>query len=155
MSPRTYAVYLSTLASGQNAPLNKTNLANVQWNINWEHLFKEEKDSQKCFVRCRMVSQSSTNVDNHDNFIGSLRIQGYSSPYCYEINGVPIGEIQVNNDVTVAGDHYLLTDTSNDFGVMISKPSQNKIFNICFINLSGNFMTNVPEYHITLLFDFY
>ena len=37
---KVYSLYLSTLtASGPYAPVNKSNLASVQWSINWNSIF--------------------------------------------------------------------------------------------------------------------
>ena len=52
---------LSTLGFGMYAPIEKTNLANVKWSINWNEVLGEYYNANKPFrVKCKLITAAST-----------------------------------------------------------------------------------------------
>lgn len=149
-----YSIYLSTLSTAN--VIDKSNLANTTFSINWKALFNEtygmipKKRTAK--LRIQMVTRSSTNINAWDNYIGSLRLN-FSSPYSISNNGLCVAQIQPMNDNITAANHALQCDTTNNHGITILLPDDNQNLNVRFFSVADVLMTNVPEYQITLYFD--
>ena len=81
---------LSTLGSGKYAPIDKTNLANVKWSINWKEVFGEYYDTNKpCRVKCKLITAASTLLNTTNN-LGTVRAS-FSSNYSNINNGFTLG----------------------------------------------------------------
>ena len=81
---------LSTLGSGKYAPIDKSNLANVKWSINWKEVMGEYYNTNKpCRVRCKLVSSSSSLLNTGNN-LGTVRAS-FSSNYSNINNGLTLG----------------------------------------------------------------
>ena len=53
---KVVSLNLSTLGSGKYAPIDKSNLANVKWSINWKEILGEYYETNKpCRVKCKLI----------------------------------------------------------------------------------------------------
>ena len=81
---------LSTSGSGKYAPLDKTNLANVKWSINWKEVMGEYYNTNRpCRVKCKLISSASTLLNTTNN-LGTVRAS-FSSNYSNINNGLVLG----------------------------------------------------------------
>lgn len=123
---KVYSLYLSTLTtSGPFAPIDKSNLANVQWSINWNSLFGIS-DAQKCRVKFYFNSQSSGGYD-WDTDCATFRCS-FSGNQNNNTNLVNIGPVQPANDTVSGTVHRMLGDTSQWPGITINIPKDNQTF---------------------------
>jgi hypothetical protein len=114
MSSVTYGLYLSTNTSTNSLkPVNKTNLNNVKWSINWREIFGNREG--ECRVRVKVTSASATNLTWSAN-VGSVRAS-FASNYQNSTNGFNLGAVLPQLDTTatttttVPG--YTSTSTTN------------------------------------------
>jgi hypothetical protein len=149
---RIFTLYLSTLTpSGYNfAPVDKTNLSNVKWSIDWNRVFGDLCGRADCLVRIRLISrQAANNILLYDNNLGTVRCNFYS-PYQQQNNGVVIGTINVLQ--LVGSNNVLSCDTSMTEGVRIRIPNTTSYFAIQLVGLNESLIPNSLEYQIQ--FDF-
>ena len=148
---RTYTVYLSTLATSTNKPVDKSNLSRVKWQMNWKEIFGNR--TGECRLRVRMISaSSSTSNITWANNVGSLR-GTFQSNCSVCSNGFNLGYVRPQSDYTGTNQVYIDSDTLTSNGASIVIPNSNSEFVLTFLNASENLMTNVPEYQIWLYFD--
>ena len=147
---RTYTLYLSTLSTVK-PPSNKTNLANVKWNINWREIFGTRVG--ECRVRTRFLSASS-NTLTWGNNAGSLRAY-FQSTTTNAVNGFVLGALRPQSDYTngQAQTTYMECDTTTSNGCTVIIPNTNNDFTITLANNTENLMTNPQEYQLWLYFD--
>jgi hypothetical protein len=87
---KVISLNLSTLGAGKYAPIEKSNLANVKWIVNWKEIMGEHYTSDHvCRVKCKLVSNGSTALSTANN-LGTVRMS-FSSNYSNIINGMTIG----------------------------------------------------------------
>jgi hypothetical protein len=143
---KTYSLYLSTW-SGKNV-VNKTNLNNVIFNVNWDEIFGNQKGV--CNVRLRMNTGSGTFTDVYN---GSLRAS-FSSNFTntnYGVNIAPILITQLTSSINV-----LLSDTFYTNGLTIQIPKGNQQFTISFLDRAESLMSNLTQdWQIWFYFDVY
>lgn len=153
---KTYSLYLSTTTPAGNAyaPVNKTNLANVTWNINWKEIFGDFTGDVN--VRCKLVSSSFTfTADNFINYSGSIR-GSFTCPYSNNQNGVNLANVLPVIDPTISSKVYFLADsTTNAAGVTITAPTSNQNLTITLIKADGSLKTSSLDYQLWLYFDDY
>jgi hypothetical protein len=153
---KTYSLYLSTTTPAGNAyaPVDKTNLARVSWNINWKEIFGDFTGDVN--VRCKLVSASGTfTADNLIAYSGSIR-GSFTSPYSNNQNGVNLSNIFPVIDPTISSKIYFLADsTTNAAGVTITAPTSNQNLTIQLIKADGSLKTTSLEYQLWLYFDDY
>jgi len=147
---RSYSLYLSS--TGVNKPLDKTNLAQLKWSINWKEIFGS-RNIGECRVRVRFLSNSSTLLSWNNN-VGSLR-GSFQSNTSNSSNGLNIGFLRPSSDNTTATPltSYLECDTDSSNGLSMVIPNSNSDFYITLLNSEEKLMLNVPEYQIWLYFD--
>ena len=147
----TYGLYLSTKTSTSSLkPVNKTNLNNVKWTINWREIFGNREG--ECRVRVKVTSASATNLTWSAN-TGSLRAS-FASNYQNSTNGFNLGAILPQLDTTTSTlTSYLDCDTIATAGVSMIIPKTNTDLVISFYNANETAMANVPEYQIWFYFD--
>ena len=151
MSSVTYGLYLSTNTSTSSLkPVNKTNLNNIKWTINWREIFG--KLEGECRVRVKLTSAPSTSLAWSAN-VGSVRAN-FASNYQNSTNGFNLGAILPQLDTTTSTlTGYLDCDTIATNGVSMIIPTTNTDLVISFLNANETAMVNVPEYQIWLYFD--
>ena len=150
---RTYSLYLSTTTPSSNkyAALNKTNLANVTWNINWKEIFGDYKGEVNVRVKLLTKADTTTNF-TWGNQVGSLRASFYT-PYGNVSNGVNLGFIRPQYDTTATTSVYLDVDTITGNGLTIMSPTSNQNLIIQMIKDDETLMTNTKDYQLWLYFD--
>ena len=142
-----YNLYLSTLSS-INPPLNKSNLANVHWNIDWSTLFNKKTGTSQVYVKLK--SQKTVLLYDMNATMGTLR-SNFSSPNSLVTNGVVIGLIDITEDPTDATLNYFFVE--NEQGITIDIPQFNSDFSVSFMDMTETlFLENIPEYEIMLTF---
>ena len=147
---RTFSLYLSTTThNGNYKPVNKTNLANVTWNVNFRELFGEYKGEVN--VRVKLIT-ASNNALTWANNVGSLRANFYSN-YSNVNNGVNLGYIRPYTDFATAGNTYLDVDTITGNGLTIQVPTSNQNLTITMNKADESLMTNTLDYQLWLYFD--
>lgn len=154
---KTHSLYLSTLTtSGQYVPTNKTNLANVSWNVNWRDIFSPDDDGKLMKVKVRILSRNVAAANaSWDTSIGSIRCN-LPEKNSNSTNGLILSLLYWNdNPTTGSGNHIIDVNTLSDVGVESYVPVGIQNFNIQFLNLAESQLssTNVAEYNILLLFE--
>ena len=148
---KVYSLFLSTNTTlGKYAPTDKTNLANVRWNINWREIFGNRQG--ECRVRCRFISASSTGALTWAANVGSLRAT-FASNSSNSTNGFNIASVRPQNDSTGTNFTYLDSDTTTAVGTSMIIPNTSGDFSIFLLNSNETPMVNVPNYQIWLYFD--
>ena len=146
-----YISYTNNSSPTKYTPINKTNLSQMKWNINWREIFGNRNG--ECRVRVRFISSSSTSLNWQQN-IGSLRATFQST--CSNSNsGFNLGCIRPQSDFTssTANTTYLDLDTTQANGSTIIIPNTTSDFYISILDSSEQPMVNIPDYQIWLLFD--
>lgn len=87
---KVVSLNLSTLATGNYAPMDKSNLANCRWLINWREILGEYHNSNKtCKVKGKLISAPSTLLTSANN-LGTVRLS-LASNYSNITNGLTLG----------------------------------------------------------------
>jgi len=150
----TVNAYISYTLSGsppKYTPINKQNLSQLKWTINWREIFGNRNG--ECRVRVRLISSSSSAINWPQN-TGSLRATFQST--CSNSNaGFNLGYIRPQSDYTsgTANTTYLDLDTTQANGSTIIIPNSNSDFYLTILNAAEQPMVNIPEYQVWLLFD--
>jgi hypothetical protein len=147
----TYSSFSATQNVSKFAPTNKTNLAQVKWNINWREIFGNRNG--ECRVRTRFISSSSTAISWVANN-GTLRAT-FSSNTSNSTNGFNLGFVRPQSDYTSGTNNttYLDYDSTTSNGMTMIIPNSNGDFTISLFDRSETLMVNVPEYQVWLYFD--
>jgi hypothetical protein len=119
---KVVSLNLSTLGSGKYAPLDKTNLANVKWSVNWKEVMGEYYNTNRpCRVKAKVISAASTLLNTTNN-LGTIRAS-FSSNYSNINNGLILGVPIINQTADIAssitqfiGSIAATTLTVNAFG---------------------------------------
>jgi hypothetical protein len=147
----TYGLYLSTNTSVNSLkPVNKSNLNNVRWSINWSEIFGNKEG--ECHVRIKLISVCG-NINWTDN-VGSVRAS-FTSNHQNSTNGFNLGCVIPVLDTSSISilNTYLDCDTRNTIGASMIIPKANTDFSITLLNANETAMSNVPEYQVWLYFD--
>lgn len=148
---KIFTLYLSTLTpAGYNfSPVDKTNLANVKWSIDWNRVFGDLCGRADCLVKVRLMSRKNTVANlSYDTNLGTVRCNLYSA-YQQQNNGVILGTLIPQ---MISSDTYLSCDTSMTSGVRIRVPNTTSSFNIQLVGLNESLTPCNVEYEIQ--FDF-
>jgi len=87
---KVVSLNLSTLGNGKYAPIEKSNLANVKWMINWKEIMGEHYTSDhSCRIKAKLVSNASTLISTSNN-LGTVRMS-FTSTYSNIVNGFCVG----------------------------------------------------------------
>jgi hypothetical protein len=156
---RQYSLYLNTkTTTGYLTPVDKSNLNNVKWSVNWNNVFPTSmnairflNNNSKCRIKVQLVSASGTGFTWAANK-GTVRIAGLVSSSQNPVNGVVLGVVKPVVSPIVGTDWYLECDTTQTLGVEINIPSNTYIV-VGFYNDAGTLMTNALEYEMILHFE--
>jgi len=116
---KVVSLNLSTLGSGKYAPMDKTNLANVKWSINWKEVLGEYYNTNKpCRVKCKLISAASTLLNTTNN-LGAVRAS-FSSNYSNINNGLTLGVpiITQTSDIASSITQFLGSMTGTSLSVV-------------------------------------
>jgi hypothetical protein len=150
---KVYSLYLSTLTtSGPYAPVDKSNLASVQWSINWNSLFGITT-TDKCRVKFYFNSQSSGSYD-WDTDTASFRCS-FSGNKNNNTNFTNIGPVHPANDPVSGVVHRLYGNTMDwGIGIEINIPKDNQIFYTNLQQMNGNLVSGfVDEWECWWVFE--
>ena len=87
---KVISLNLSTPSSGNYAPIDKSNLANVKWSINWKEVFGEKfNQNLMCRVKVRLISSQSNQLSTANN-TGPVHAS-FQSNYSNIANGLVLG----------------------------------------------------------------
>lgn len=160
-----YTLYLSTQVTSPVSsiivPVNKSNLANVSWNIDWDNLFRKEQYNYKhCRVRFSLVTDrwtSGAGNTDWDDYQGYLACSLPSSYNAVTTNGTLLGLIYPTDiyTLTASTEHGYVINNMEELGVDVSMPNGNSILSIMFLNHNSRFISITPEYQIMLSFELY
>ena len=147
------SLYLNTqTTNGRYVPVDKSNLANVKWSINWKEIFGEYDMTNKlCRVKAKLVTSSSTTLTSANNQ-GSVRIS-ITSQYANITNGLNLGSLILRQSADSATTFYLDLDTIQTFGLSANIPMSNDFFVQILKNDDKTLQPSVPEYQLWLYFD--
>ena len=149
---KVISLYLNTQSVGKYAPTNKTNLANVTWNINWSEIFGEYADTNKsCRVKAKLITSGATTLTSGNNQ-GCVRVS-LTSQYSNITNGLNLGVTHLFL-LEDSGTTWLLDlDTYQTTGSSVNIPKSNNFFVQFFKPDDRTFQPNVPEYQLWLYFE--
>jgi len=155
--PKTHTLYLSTLTTtGQNKPVNSTNLANVTWNVNWRDVFSPDDEGKPMKVRIRIISKNVAAANAAWNSsIGSVRCN-LPDKSSNSTNGLFLSLLYWSaNPMTGTGQHIIDVDTLSDYGVESYVPIGTQNFNVQFLDMTELQLgsTNVADYNIVFIFE--
>jgi hypothetical protein len=87
---KVVSLNLSTLGSGKYAPIEKSNLANVKWMVNWKEIMGDHYTSNHvCRIKAKLVSNGTTTLSTANN-LGTVRMS-FASNYSNIVNGMTVG----------------------------------------------------------------
>lgn len=159
---RTHNLYLSTQvtspANNLIVPVNKSNLANVTWQVNFRELFGNDYGKYKrTVVRAHLISEkwAASNTDTNTRS-GYLAVNLPSSSNSTTTIGTSLMLVYPSFSVTLDQQlaYYNVSSLADVNGVDIVRPMENQFINVMFINNDAmTAMTSVPEYQLLLQFE--
>jgi hypothetical protein len=155
MPTKTYSVYLTTqaAANSQYAATDKTNLACVTWNINYDQIFNSNTN-KPAKVRFVLRSLSQSGILTWAANLGTLRAQGLSTAFSNSQNGLLLGEVYpIDNPVTGDPNHIMYGDTTSTIGASTIIPTGYQPLKITFLDDAEVVQANIVDYQIALYFD--
>jgi hypothetical protein len=155
MPTKTYSVYLTTQApaGSQYAATDKTNLACVTWNINYDQIFNSNTN-KPAKVRFVLRSLSQNGVLSWAANLGTLRAQGLSTAFSNSQNGLLLGEVYpIDNPVAGNPNHIMYGDTTSTIGASTIIPTGYQPLKITFLDDAEAVQANIVDYQIVLYFD--
>lgn len=151
----TSSLYLSTEQT-INPPINKSNLANVSWIVDWDNIFRGH--TGLCKATCNMVSKTGTSANNWNTSVG-IMTTSFSSPYILSQNGCPMGHLSRNQYIDISGSnasyvYYFQSNTTESSSPsVITIPSGKTPFTIQMLDTVGNYIKEFPEYNVFFNFE--
>jgi len=161
-----YSIYLNTSTTSFSNPaiIDKSNLANVLWRVNFSSLFGKDIDEYKfCRVRFFLTGESfnaaATPTNDWTNYNGYIAVN-LPSTFSGSTNiGTPLGLINVqDNPVTGTSVHCIFTNTMSEVGVDINLKALQGItdMRLSLINwVTQQPLATMQEYQSALNFELY
>lgn len=161
-----FTVWLSTQITSPTSnyvvPIDKSNLANCSWRIDWQNLFKgNEKEYKFCRVRYMLIGETftaSTPASNDwTNYTGYLAISLPTSFQSETTNGSILGLTYPQDcPITGTGTHCILSSTMGEAGVDINVPTGVSQVNVQMISWTNNqLISTMQNYSLLLNFELY
>ena len=160
-----HLVYLSTYSSNptsnQGVPVNKTNLNNVSWNLNWDDIFRmENRKYRHCRLRIKLQSATWSAVSTDwDTYLGYLTCNLPSLTSGFASYGTVICPVfPIDCPTTGTTTHCMVLDTTPEQGIDIMVPVGNSDFTLTFNRAdlsSGLRISNIYDYQVFLYFELY
>ena len=155
MPTKTYSVYLTTQApaGSQYAATDKSNLACVTWNINYDQIFNSNTN-KPAKVRFVLRSLSQNGILTWAANLGTLRAQGLSTAFSNSQNGLLLGEVYpLDTPLATATAAIMYGDTTSTIGASTIIPTGYQPLKLTFLDDAEVFQANILDYQITLYFD--
>lgn len=155
MPTKTYSVYLTTQAAtgSQYAATDKTNLACVTWNINYDQIFNSNTN-KPAKVRFVLRSLSQNAVLTWAANLGTLRAQGLSTAFSNSQNGLLLGEVYpLDTPLATATAAIMYGDSTSTIGASTIIPTGYQPLKLTFLGDDEALQTNILDYQIVLYFD--
>jgi len=160
-----YSLYLSTISTtpvgNQATPIDRSDLGNVSWNINWDEFFRYENTKySKCRVRVHLLMRSWTAVvTDWNTYMGYLSCNLSSAQGGYGQYGTLIAPVYpIDNPTTTTTSHVMLINTLSDVGVDVNVPTGFQNFTLSFNSADlarGAKIANLNDYQCVLSFELY
>ena len=161
-----YTLWLSTQITAPTSnyvvPLDKTNLANVSWRVDFDSLFRKENYNYKyCRVRYYLIGETFTAstpaASDWTNYCGYLSVSLPSSFNAVTTNNTILGLIYPEDcPISGTGVHCLVSTTMSEAGVDINVPTSTQILNVGLMNwITNQLNTTMQNYQILLAFELY
>jgi hypothetical protein len=162
-SSKIYTLYLSTLVTAPVnnliVPMNKTNLANVTWMIDFNSLFKGDQTKfRRCSLRYKLVSTGWAGGDgNWESYSGILCCNLPSTYSSSTNNGTVLGLLYPQTLLTGGARHCYISDTlSNQTAIDINMPSG--VFPVTFSFYNDDALTLIsnaaaPDWQMLVQFE--
>jgi hypothetical protein len=166
-----YTLYLSTLISSPTSNnivvLNKNNLSNVSWRVDWDSLFHGEQNKYKfCRVRFFLMGEAFTAstpaTNDWNNYSGYLTVSLPSMFNASTTLGTILGLIHpIDNPITGTGNHCMFINNLSECGVDINISGLSGVqqLNVGLLSwstaASPQYITTMQEYQLLLTFDVY
>lgn len=161
-----FTLFLSTQITSPKTnsvvPLDKSNLSNCSWRIDFDNLFKGmDKDFKYCRVRFNLISNSFTAsvpaTTDWQNYSGYLAISTPTMFNAETTTGTILGMVYpIDCPITGTGIHCIQVSTLSECGVDIIKPTGVQQMNVMLVNDDSiSYMTTFQEYELLLSFELY
>jgi hypothetical protein len=122
----------------------------VSWLVNWKSIFPN-KNVKNAKIRCKLISDSTNNINNTWN--GSCRLS-IQSDTCKITDGLNIGNTFVKKDPIQVGYYYLECNTLETDGFSVIIPSEEQsLLRISFYDCLENTLTTIPHFQAFFYFD--
>ena len=166
-----YTLYLSTLITSPTSNnvviLDKTNLANVSWRVDWDSLFNGNQNKYKfCRVRYFLIGEtftaSSPASNDWTNYSGYITISLPSMFNASTTLGTIIGlTYPIDCPITGTGTHCMFSNSLSESGVDINISGLTGVqqLNIGLLSWSTNaspqFISTMQNYEIQISLELY
>lgn len=153
----THSVYLSTLTTtGQYVPLDKTNLANVSFNVNWRDVFSRDVEGKAMRVKCKVISRNVVAASaGWNTSIGTIRCN-LPDKNSNSTNGLILSLLEwTDNPTTGSGNHIIYSSTLDTNGVESFVPFGVQQFKIQFLDMTETQLanSNMADWNILMVFE--
>jgi hypothetical protein len=161
-----FTLWLSTQitspASSYVVPIDKTNLANVAWRVDFDNLFKGKQNEYKfCRVRFNLIGETFTastpGSTDWTNYSGYLSVSLPSTFQADVTNGTILGlTYPQDSPVTGTAVHCMFVNTQSDIGTDIIIPTGVQQMNVAMMSWLNNApITTMQNYSLLLTFELY
>ena len=153
------SLYLSTDSAYTTAPtiMNKSNLAQVSWIMDWDQIFHGK--TGLCKVSVNMVSKKNTaTTDTWNSKVGVLSAN-FTSPYSISSNGFTLTTLNRNQYVEIAVDttayvsYFSADNTKNTVLPVIDIPTGKQTFTVSMLDTTGALIGTFPDYNVFFHFE--
>jgi hypothetical protein len=145
--------------NNQIVPINKTNLNNVSWNIDFNSLFRgQQMKHQNCRVRFQLNSNTwAASSTDWNDYLGYLSANLQSQYNAATTIGTFLGVVSPQDSPTTGTSvHVYSVSTLEQHGVDIIAPTNVQTLTLQFVNDDSlTLITTIPEYTILLQFELY
>jgi len=161
-----FTLWLSTLITSPTSnyvvPIDKSNLSNVSWRIDFDNLFKgRQKDYKYCRVRFFLMGETFTAAvtpaNDWTNYCGYLTFSTPSNFQSDTTNGTILGLTYPQDcPITGTGVHCMFSSTMSEAGIDINIPLGVQQVNVQLISwITNQFISTMQNYSLLLNFELY
>lgn len=161
--PKTYQLYLATEITSPTSnlivPIDKTNKANVTWQVDFKSLFGDDINKfKRCTLRAHFLSQVMATTDTVFDVKGGFLAINLPTTYSSSTStsGTPVMLIFPSGEPSLTAEYvaYNCSTLGNVQGVDIPMPTSNQFLNVRLMNSdSTNIQLSAPDYQLILQFE--